>query len=361
MNPVKLYMGVWYREPKILSHIFLLYPIWGVVAKSSMPYIAAAVTKYKYSGENYIFVDKITDADYVLVPHPPGLFLKRNKEKFEKIISEARAAKKLILIEASGDIELPMAGDDLVLLRQSQYRYSAKSNEMTVPLPADDLLETYFGGKLVVRPKQAEPSIGFAGWAQLSFKQRIKTFIKSLPIYIASIFDSDRGAEKKGVLFREKILKILSGTQGITTNFLGRKSYAGNPATVSGSMDENRREFVENLAGSDYALCVRGDGNSSIRFYEALSLGRIPLFFNTACVLPLEHLIDYKKFCVFIDHRDINKIGEQLLEFHKNCSPEEFVLMQERAREAYETYLRPDVFPKHLARQLQEYARKYYE
>lgn len=361
MNPVKLYMDDWYRESQILSCIFLLYPRWGVVAKSSMPYIAAAVTKYKYSGEDYVFVDNIADADYVLVPHPPRLFLKFNKEKFEKIISEARAAKKLILIEGSGDIEMPMAGDDLVLLRQSQYRYSAKPNEMTVPLPADDLLETFFGGKLIVRQKHVEPSIGFAGWAQLGLKQRIKTYIKFVPIFFCALFNSKRWAEQKGVLFRERILKKLAKTPYIRTDFLGRKSYAGNPVTASGSMDENRREFVENLAGSDYALCVRGDGNSSIRFYEALSLGRIPLFFDTACVLPLEHLIDYKKFCVFIDHRDINKIGEKLLEFHQNCSPEEFELMQIRAREAYEKYLRPDMFPKHLAQQLQEYARKYYE
>jgi len=361
MIPVKLYMGDWYREPKIKSYIFLLYPAWGVVAKSSMPYIAAAVTKYKYSGEDYEFVKNIADADYVLVPHPPGLFRKFNNEKFEKILAEARAAKKLILIEGSGDIELPMVGEDLVLLRQSQYRYSVKPNEITVPLPADDLLETYFGGKLAARQKQTKPSVGFAGWATLSLKQRTKTYIKFLPTYITSFFHHERRAEKKGVLFREQILNILQRAQGITTNFLGRKSYAGNPITVSGSMDESRREFVENLNGSDYALCVRGDGNSSIRFYEALSLGRIPLFFDTACVLPLEHLIDYKKFCVFVDHPDVKKIGVKLLEFHKNCSLEEFELMQVRAREAYEKYLRPDVFPKYLAQQLSEYARKYYE
>jgi hypothetical protein len=361
MIPVKLYVGDWYREPKIQSYIFLLYPRWGVVAKSSMPYIAAAVTKYKYSGEDYIFVDNIADADYVVPPHPPGLFLKFNKEKFEKIITEARAAKKLILIEGSGDVEMPMDGDDLVLLRQSQYRYSARSNEMTVTLPADDLLQTYFENKLAVRKKSEIPSVGFAGWAQISLKQRLKTYIKFAPTFVQAIFRPEKFAEQKGVLLREKVLKKLFATQGIKTNFLGRTSYAGNPVTASGSMEKNRQEFVENLAGYDYALCVRGDGNSSIRFYEALSLGRIPLFLDTACVLPLEHVIDYRKFCVFVDHKDLNKIGEKLLEFHKNCSAAEFEQMQLHAREAYEKYLRPDVFPKHLAEELSVYAAKYYE
>jgi len=358
---VKLYVGDWYREKTLKSYVFLLYPLWGVVTKASMPYIAAAVTKHRYSGDEYLFVTDIADADYVVVPHPIGLFLQANKEKFEKIIAEARAAKKLILIEGSGDIETPIEGDDLVILRQSQYRYSAKNNEITVPLPAEDLCETYFGGRLNIRKKQPIPVVGFAGWAKLGLKQKIKTYIKSVPLEVVSLFFPHRRAEKKGVLLRSAALKTLAQTQGIVCNFLGRSSYAGNPVTAQGSMEENRRQFIENLVDSDYALCVRGDGNSSIRFYEALSLGRIPLFLDTACVLPLENVIDYKKFCVFVDCKDLHKIGEKLVEFHKKCSPEEFELMQKRAREAYEMYLRPDVFPKHMAAQLAAYAERYYE
>lgn len=361
MDKVRLYIGEDYREPRIKSYLFLLYPIWGILIKNSMPYIASAVTKHQYNGNDFIWVKNIEDADYVVVPHPPQFFLKHNRAKFEKILREARTANKLILIEGSGDIEVPMMGDDLVILRQSQYRYSVRKNEMTVPLPAEDLLATYFDNKLVVRTKQAVLSVGFAGWSQISLTLRIKTYIKFFPIFIASIFNSARLSEQKGVLLREKVLNILSRASGVSCNFLGRASYTGNITTAQGSMDESRHQFVQNLRGSDYALCVRGDGNSSIRFYEALSLGKIPLFLDTACVLPLEHFIDYKQFCVFVDHTDISCIDKKLLEFHTNCSPEQFEFMQRRAREVFETYLRPDVFPKYLAQQMKEYARKYYE
>lgn len=33
------------------------------------------------------------------------------------------------------------------------------------------------------------------------------------------------------------------------------------------------------MTGSDYVLCTRGNGNYSIRFYEALCRGRIPVFY----------------------------------------------------------------------------------
>jgi glycosyltransferase involved in cell wall biosynthesis len=106
---------------------------------------------------------------------------------------------------------------------------------------------------------------------------------------------------------------------------------------------------VDNLVASDYALVVRGDANSSVRFYEALSLGRIPLFLDTACVLPLEAAINYRDFCVFVDWRDIDRIGEKLLEFHRSLAPERFEDMQRKARTAYEEYLRIDAFSKRLA------------
>ena len=127
---------------------------------------------------------------------------------------------------------------------------------------------------------------------------------------------------------------------------------------MQGSPADIRREFVENLLGADYALCVKGDANCSVRFYEALSLGRIPLFLNTACVLPLEDTINYRDFCMFVDWWDIEHIGDILADFHAKLSPEKFEDMQRKAREAYQKYLRMDAFSMQLARQLRGFIKK---
>jgi hypothetical protein len=129
---------------------------------------------------------------------------------------------------------------------------------------------------------------------------------------------------------------------------------------MQGSLADNRREFVENLLGSDYALCVKGDANASMRFYEALSVGRIPLFLDTACVLPLEDKINYRDFCVFVDWRDIDRIGDILADFHASLTPERFIAMQKKCREVYETYLRMDAFSGYLAAELQSRKARFY-
>ena len=64
-----------------------------------------------------------------------------------------------------------------------------------------------------------------------------------------------------------------------------------------GSLGLNKQlrfEFIRNILSSDYTLCFRGSGNYSLRFYETLCLGRIPLFINTDCKLPFEDEINWR-------------------------------------------------------------------
>jgi hypothetical protein len=105
-----------------------------------------------------------------------------------------------------------------------------------------------------------------------------------------------------------------------------------------------RREFVDNIDASDYTLCQKGDGNQSTRFFEVLSMGRIPLHIDTECVFPLETHIAYRDFCVFVDHADLAHAGKILSDVHTKLSPEQFEVMQKKAREVYENYLRIDSF-----------------
>ena len=277
------------------------------------------------------------------------------------IAEEARRAGKLLLIDGAGDIETPITIPGSVILRISQYRYVVKPNEITIPFPAEDLLESYYGGQLQIRKKSDKPSVGFAGWAQMKLTSRLKTYIKELPITTAALLDRKRGAEHKGLLFREKAIAALQKTAGIEAHILARRTYSGYVKTITGSVGENRKQFVENFMSADYALCVKGDANASVRFYEALSLGKIPLFLDTACVLPLEDKINYRDFCVFVDWRDVDKIGEKLLEFHQGVSSERFEDMQKKARETFKNYLRLDMFSSCLASRLRDYAQVFSE
>jgi hypothetical protein len=356
MNPVRLYAPDTYREPTLFTHIELMFPFWGVTAKETMPYVRAANLKYQYSTKDFVRAERIEDADYVVVPYQYDRLKAANPQRLGMIVEDAARAGKPLLIDGAGDIEHPIAIPNSVILRVSQYRYRTQPNEIPVPFPAEDLLETYYPAGLTPREKLDEPRVGFTGWARMSLGSRIRTELKEAPTTLAGMVSARRGAERKGLFFRARALDALSRTKGVVNNFTPRATYSGHVSTITGSIDENRREFVETLANSDYALVVKGDANASVRFYEALSMGCIPLFLDTACVLPLEDVINYRDFCVFVDWTNTDRIGEELLAFHHSCTPLRFRQMQLMARDAYRNHLRMDAFSSHLAGLLRERA-----
>jgi hypothetical protein len=52
-------------------------------------------------------------------------------------------------------------------------------------------------------------------------------------------------------------------------------------------LKENLINFQNSLDNSDYILCPRGFGNTSMRFYESLSAGRTPILIDSKGALPV--------------------------------------------------------------------------
>ena len=104
------------------------------------------------------------------------------------------------------------------------------------------------------------------------------------------------------------------------------------------------------MAGADYALVTRGEGNFSYRLYEVLSCGKIPLFVDTDCVLPYDGIIDWRKYCVWVDEEEIDMIGERIVEFHERITPARFVELQGEIRRLYEEWVSPVGFFRNLRR-----------
>ncbi len=86
-------------------------------------------------------------------------------------------------------------------------------------------------------------------------------------------------------------------------------------------------------------VCVRGSGNFSVRLYETLAMGRIPVFVNTDCILPFTEAIDWKEHVVWVEADEIDNIGTIVFEFHKTLSKDSFVQLQQRNRSLWESKL----------------------
>ena len=93
------------------------------------------------------------------------------------------------------------------------------------------------------------------------------------------------------------------------------------------------------MIDSEYVICVRGAGNFSVRFYETLAMGRIPIFINTDCLLPLSNSVNWKNHVVWIEQNELNTMDSKIVEFHKTLSSEKLKKLQEANRTLWEESL----------------------
>ena len=102
-----------------------------------------------------------------------------------------------------------------------------------------------------------------------------------------------------------------------------------------------RQDFLDNLTGSDYCLALRGKGNYSFRFYEIFSIWRIPVFVDTRCVLPFEDRVDWRKHCVWVDEKDVDRVDEVVAQFHADIHEDDFRALQLANRDLWVEWLSP--------------------
>ena len=135
-------------------------------------------------------------------------------------------------------------------------------------------------------------------------------------------------------LFRGAILRRLAASPLLKTRFLyrdGTMSFAASDEART----RMRREFVDNMLNSEYAVCIRGNGNFSIRFYEALAAGRIPLHISTDDVLPYDFSVDWTKHIISVAADDIDSAPQLVFDHHFVSSHEDRVIRAKKNNELW--------------------------
>jgi hypothetical protein len=353
-QPLLLYVNPAWRKTGML-HIPLLYPFWGnALNKERTPFQWQLFERHGFDTAYYSITDDIAAADAILMPYSHNHASKFAPDILALCVHSSKESGKPLVIDGIGDIEHSVTIPNTLVIRYGGYRFEKKENEIHIPPYADDLLEIYCASTLKMREKNKTPTISFAGWASLTNGQEMRARIKELPDRLRSLFVSHFAAKKKGVFFRREAVEVLKKSKEVAPHFLVRRSYSGHSDTAERSQQELRGEFVQNLLGSDYALDVRGDANASIRLFEILSLGRIPVIVDTERNLPFADTVDYASFALIVDFRDLKKLPRILADFHAKLSPEQFVAMQIAARDAYRNHFRIDALTAHLVGEIQK-------
>jgi Exostosin family len=325
--------------PAGAPHHILFFPFWGQHSEDPRDPNAGRFDDYAERGVTVLRLTQLEDADIAVLPADWSCYAGDERARGrarEFVAGVAGAGKEAVVFFASDSIApVPLAG--ATVLRTSLLRSARQPHEFAHPAWSEDFVERYLGGDVPIRRFGERAVVGFCG---LVASSRLR-----LPVRLAL-----RRQER----LRRNALDVLENAPAVDTNFVRRDRFLG------GSLRRNaldldllasaRREYVENMLGSDYVLCVRGAGNFSYRLYETLSCGRIPVFIDTDCVLPFDFALDWRHYCVWVDESEIDSMAEIITAFHERLGEAEFIELQRRCRRLWEEYLSPFGFFANLHR-----------
>ncbi len=282
-----------------------------------------------HNAQRYFVAVEPSEADVLFYPR-----MYEGKRAEMQAIALARSLGKPIVFLRTGDwhdaIRLPYG----VVYRHAIFASRRVPGEYAMPALCEDML-LRTDGAVSVRAKGPKPRVGFRGYVG---RRRMHLAYRLM----------GRRQKAIGLEIRAQLLERLARSSDLETDFVKNDRFMG---ATAGVLNPNREiaarvrgDYVDNIVGSDYTLCVRGAGNFSYRFYEVLSAGRIPVYIDTDGVLPYEGEVDWKRHCVWVEGRHIDRAADKILEFHAALSDAEFEALQQRNRILWEEYLAPLAF-----------------
>jgi hypothetical protein len=300
----------------------------------------------------FTLVDDPAASDICVLPKEWNYYLWHKKQDEANALAEdANKHGKKILIWFRGDLPPRIRFKNAVVFKCAMERSRRKPDHFAAPFFINDPTLKFSEGQIKTRTKRDQPTVGFCGYAALNPVKLAYSLVANYRTNL-SISLGRSNYESAPILpatmLRARVLNLLEKDKAINTNFVVRDKYRAGVSAKSKDADTIEREFFQNIYESDYVVCVRGYGNWSVRLYETLACGRIPIFVDTDCVLPYDFAVDWKRYCVWVDAKDVSRIAEIVSDFHAGLTPEDFVERQHSCRRLWEERLSLAGFMTHL-------------
>lgn len=299
---------------------------------------------YHISEEEINFVTKMEEADVVVLPMSWNFYVNKGlkNEAIEHIL-EAKRYGKTVLSYLIGDYGIKVPDfENVIVFRASGHRSRLSDSHKGMPPFIEDPIQSIYQRDFIeIQPYTSNPIIGFCGMANFSkgyaAEELSRIIARNLSYYIGS--SKNLPQEVIPTTYRRaQLLKTCMDDTAIETNFIFRKKYFGGALTKT-EKEKLTKEFYDNLRDSQYVLCLRGAGNFSVRLYETLAMGRIPVLVNTDCLIPLIDIIDWKKHVVWVEYKERHLVAQKIKEFHHHLTPEQFENLQRENRLLWEKKL----------------------
>jgi hypothetical protein len=327
---------------------------------------------------DFCLADSLEQADLAVLPLNWNYYLERGELGcVAEFIDAARRAERLVMSYVGGDegVTVPPEFDDVYVIRASGLRSRKRKRQLAQPVFFDDPLKQYpelgagtsvvssqwsvvSGQRSVVSSPwsvvSSLPRIGFCGQASVNAVKVASDVLRAAwrnLLYRFKLRQEEPQPLSSSALLRARAMKTLTESPLIKTRFIGRAKYRGGAATPE-ARERTTREFYQNIAETDYTLCVRGGGNFSKRFYETLAMGRIPVLVDTDCLLPFESELDWSNYIVRVPREELEALPQAVADHFSKCGLLGLAELKRRCRKLWEEKLTFGGFHRHLARHI---------
>lgn len=302
------------------------------------------IQEYGVSERDYIIVESIKIADVVVLPMSWYYYFKTQKQDLAyALIDEAHQKGKQVWSINSGDmgVKLPQF-ENLIVFRQGGYVSNQQLGHKGFPCIVNDYITNHqLEDEFLSCSYTIKPIIGFCGQTNPSKFNALKEMTKQTVRNVQSKLGLRRTELQKIIptsYLRASLLASLESHKAVDDRFIKRQKYRAG-VTKNKKTHSTTKEFYRNIIESQYVLCARGAGNFSVRFYETLMMGRIPLYVHTDGFLPLSDVIDWRNHVVWVDYKDRHNISQILLDFHKQLDEPSLGALLKKNRKLWEDKL----------------------
>ena len=317
------------------------------------------ISNYGISEKDVDFTCKIEEADFVILTMSWMYYKMTDQlDKAITFIKEANQLGKKVIISLPSDFGINIPKDlDVIVIREQGYRSKLDECHYCVPVFVEDPLKKYYNQSTIFRRQyNSQPTVGFCGQTDDSITEALKELAKimarNMLYYLGLRYQTPHQFITTKYL-RSKMLSLFQNSSSIKPNFILRKQHrAGVERLKNRDTHRTTLEFFDNIKNSDYVLCVRGVGNFSVRFYETLAMGRIPIFVNTDCILPHDAFLNWKDHVVWVEYKDRHRIVEKVMDFHSKLDDKKLNGLFEANRKLWEDKLKLKTYFQNLFQNL---------
>lgn len=270
--------------------------------------------------KKYDFVNDLDEANFFILPLDVGWFSKNRKEHlFLEILQIVKSKGKIMWIYSAGDYGKSIYDECLFTFRLGGFDSKLNDNTFILPSFINDPLELY-KIKPTTLEKASKPSIGFIGRANDSVYSYLYDIGIFIMLYFRRILGNnyvDHQAFFSSSRRRFYILEKLRQHPDLKTDFVYRRKYKAGAKKEEDRL-KTKKEFLSNIERNALTLCYRGQGNYSVRLYEVLAMGRIPILVESDFRLPLP----WKNWQNHIIRCGECDVDDKIIEFYKGVSEE---------------------------------------